>query len=208
MEEPLKSSLYMPETWGFLKAGVTSWTHCFKCLWWGQWTWVCLCMVGCVWMWIFSPKDSKTATLVDFLEINCFGWHYLDTGERHAPTKIPSNIPLFFEKMILFCVYVSLTQTEDFIIIIFYCTISSAPTLVASLFKREQRMAVARKDTSDCEYKQICYMLGLKRTIGVAAASHPDQIKRGDRKSRQMIIKELHKNVQILCGDIAQDNSS
>lgn len=154
----------------------------------------------------FSPKDSKTTTLIDFLEINWFGWQ-LNTGERQTPTKIPSHIPLFFEKMILFCVYVSLTRTEGFFfVVIFYCTMSSCPTLVASLFKREQWTAVARKDTSDCDCKQICDMLGLKRTIGAAAASQTDQMKRGDWKSTLMIIMELHKKVQILCGNIAEDD--
>lgn len=34
------------------------------------------------------PQDSKTTTLVDFLEINCSGWYYLDTGERLLPRSI------------------------------------------------------------------------------------------------------------------------
>lgn len=77
---------------------------------------------------------------------------------------------------------------------------------MASLFKRKQWTAVGRKDTSDCECKQICYLRGLKRTVGVAAASQLDRIKREDWQSKLMVIMELHKNVQILCVDIAEDD--
>lgn len=41
---------------------------------------------------------------------------------------------------------------------------------------------------------------------GWAAASQPEQIQRGDWKSRVMMIMELHKKVQILSGNIAEDD--
>lgn len=63
---------------------------------------------------------------------------------------------------------------------------------MASFLKREQQTTGASKDPSYCVCEQKCYMLGLSRSIGTAAASQPDQIIKRDWQSRLMIM-EFHK---------------
>lgn len=80
----LRPSVHRPG--GLLTAGVTSQTRALIPV--GRAGSAGVFMHRWVCMDVHSPQHSKTTALVDFLEINCFRWHYLDTGERLLPRSL------------------------------------------------------------------------------------------------------------------------